>query len=151
MDLEKKERALVLIKPDAIIKNLTGQVITRFGEAEIEITAAKAVVVSRKIAEEHYQHLKNKPFFNDTVRYLQGEFHGVKKILALVVEGKNVISAVRRLAGATNPEEADPRSLRGQFGRITTKGVFENVLHASSSVEDAEREIALWFSPNELT
>jgi nucleoside-diphosphate kinase len=78
-----------------------------------------------------------------------GEYH-TKRVLALVYEGVNAIEKIRRIAGSTNPEEAAPTTIRGKYGRITTKGVFENVIHASSNEEEAEREIKLWFRPNEL-
>ena len=79
-----------------------------------------------------------------------GEFHPRKKVLAMVYAGPDAIKKVRELSGATNPEEADSVSIRGQYGRITTKGVYENVIHASASLMEAEREIKLWFSPDEL-
>jgi len=71
--------------------------------------------------------------------------------MALVYHGKDAISKVRELAGSTNPEEADPTSIRGQYGRLTTAGLFENVLHCSATEPEAENEIKLWFSPDELT
>jgi len=71
-------------------------------------------------------------------------------VVAMVYRGDNAIKKVRDISGATNPEEADPTSIRGAYGRITTKGVFENVIHASSSPEDSEREIKLWFKPAEI-
>ena len=79
-----------------------------------------------------------------------GRYHSRKKVLALVYMGEDAIKRVRELSGATNPEEADPTTIRGQYGRITTKGVYENVIHASSSKVDAEREIKLWFEPDEI-
>lgn len=105
--------------------------------------------MSKKLAEDHYAMLKDKPFFPDLIKYLMGEFHK-KKVMALVYWGDDAISKVRKICGATNPEEADPVSIRGAYGRITTKGVYENVIHASANTEDAEREIKLWFSPDEL-
>ena len=78
-----------------------------------------------------------------------GEYH-VKRILALVYHGENAIKKVREVVGATNPEQAEPTSIRGKFGRITSAGVFENVVHASENPKEAEREIKLWFRPAEL-
>ncbi len=141
---------LILIKPDGLKKSLTGNILTRLSETKLEIVAAKMVRVSKNLAEEHYRHLKEKPFFPEIIKYLEGEFHDRRKVMALVYWGKEAIKKCRELAGATNPEEADPTSIRGSYGRITTKGVFENVIHASSSPEDAEREIKLWFKPEEL-
>jgi nucleoside-diphosphate kinase len=73
------------------------------------------------------------------------------RVFAFVYQGEDAIARMRRIAGATNPEEADPVSIRGAYGRITTKGVYENVVHCSSDTSEAEREIKLWFSPEELT
>jgi len=143
-------QTLILIKPDGLKKSLTGNILTRLSETKLEIVAAKIVRVSRELAEEHYRHLKKEPFFDELIRYLQGELHQRKKVMAMVYWGEDAIQKVRELAGATNPEEASPISIRGQFGRITTKGLYENVVHASASEEDAEREIKLWFSPDEI-
>ena len=144
------QAALVLVKPDGLKKSLTGNILTRLSETKLEIVAAKMVRVSKNLAEEHYQHLKDKPFFGELIKYLQGELHDRKKVLALVYWGKDAIKKCRELAGATNPEEAEPTSIRGSYGRITTSGVYENVIHVSSDEKDAEREIKLWFAPEEI-
>ncbi len=144
------QQTLVLIKPDGLKKSLTGNILTRLSETKLEIIAAKMMRVSRELAAEHYRQLEDKPFFEDLVRYLQGEFHQKKKVLAIVYWGDEAIRRIREMGGATNPEEADPISIRGAFGRITTKGVYENVIHASSSEVEAEREIKLWFQPDEI-
>lgn len=144
------QAALVLIKPDGLKKSLTGNILTRLSETKLEIVAAKMVRVSKSLAEEHYQHLKDKPFFAELIKYLQGELHDRKKVMALVYWGKDAIKKCRELAGATNPEEAEPTSIRGSYGRITTSGVYENVIHVSSDEKDAEREIKLWFAPEEI-
>lgn len=144
-----EEQTLVLIKPDGLKKSLTGNVLSRLSETKLDIIGARIVQVSKKLAEDHYAMLKDKPFFPDLIKYLMGEFHK-KKVMALVYWGDDAISKVRKICGATNPEEADPVSIRGAYGRITTKGVYENVIHASANTEDAEREIKLWFSPDEL-
>ena len=145
-----KEQTLVLIKPDGLSKSLTGKLLTRLSETKLEIAAAKCLHVSRELAEAHYYSLRQKPFFEEVISYIQGEYHSRKKVMALVYVGENAISKVREMAGSTNPEEADSVSIRGQYGRITTKGVYENVIHASSSLEEAEREIKLWFEPDEI-
>ncbi|MDD4957378.1 MAG: nucleoside-diphosphate kinase [Candidatus Omnitrophica bacterium] len=143
------EQTLVLIKPDGLAKSLTGNVLTRLSETKLEIVGAKMVRVSRALAAEHYKELQDKPFFEDLVKYIMGEYHK-KKVMALVYWGENAISKVREICGKTNPEEADSVSIRGAYGRITTKGVYENVIHASANQVDAEREIKLWFSPEEI-
>jgi nucleoside-diphosphate kinase len=144
------QAALILIKPDGLKKSLTGNILTRLSETKLEIVAAKMVRVSRALAEEHYKHLKDKPFFEDLIQYIQGELHDRRKVMALVYWGKDAIKRCRELAGETNPEEAEPTSIRGSYGRITTSGVYENVIHVSSNEAEAKREIKLWFSPNEI-
>lgn len=144
------QAVLILIKPDGLKKSLTGNILTRLSETKLEIVAAKMVRVSKELAEDHYRHLKDKPFFGEIIKYLQGDLHDRKKVMALVYWGKDAIKKCRDLAGATNPEEADPTSIRGSYGRITTTGVYENVIHVSSNEEDAAREIKLWFKPCEI-
>jgi len=142
-------QTLVLIKPDGLKKSLTGNVLTRLSETKLDIIAAKIVRVSRKLAEEHYKDMKDKPFFGELIRYIMGHYHK-EKVMALVYWGEDAIKKVRRICGTTNPEEADTVSIRGQYGRITTKGVYENVIHASRNKTEARREICLWFKPEEL-
>ena len=144
------QQTLVLIKPDGLKKSLTGNILTRLSETKLEIVAAKIVRVSKELAEEHYKHLKDKPFFDELIKYIQGELHQRKKVLAMIYWGDNALGKVRDIAGATNPEEADPTSIRGSYGRITTKGIYENVIHTSSNESEAEREIKLWFAPDEI-
>ena len=84
--------------------------------------------------------------------YIKGEVYGApyNRVLALVYQGEDAIAKLRKISGATNPEEADSISIRGSYGRITTKGVYENVIHCSSDPDEAKREIQLWFLPEEL-
>ena len=144
-----EQPTLVIIKPDGLQKSLTGNILTKLSDENHVIIGTKVKVVSRELAEAHYCHMKDKPFFEEIVRYLMGEFH-TKRTMALVYYGEDVIQRVRKICGATNPEEAAPGTIRGSYGRITTKGVYENVIHASSNAEDAEREVKLWFEPDEL-
>ncbi len=144
------ESTLVIIKPDGISKSLTGNILTRLSETKLEIAGAKCLRVHRELAVEHYKALKEKPFFEEVIGYLLGDYHIRKKVMAMVYCGEDAIQKVRALSGATNPEEADAVTIRGQFGRIPTKGVYENVLHASSNTSEAEREIKLWFQPDEI-
>jgi nucleoside-diphosphate kinase len=141
---------LVLIKPDGLKKSLTGNILTRLSETKLEIVAARMVKVNREVAVEHYKHMQDKPFFEELIKYIQGELHDRRKVMAIVYWGPKAINKVRELAGATNPEEAESTSIRGSFGRITTKGLYENVLHASTNESEAEREIKLWFQPDEI-
>jgi len=144
------QSVLILIKPDGLKKSLTGNILTRLSETKLEIVAAKMVRVTDTLAQEHYCHLKDKPFFPELIEYLKGELHDRKKVMALVYWGRDAIKKCREMAGATNPEEADPTSIRGSYGRITTKGLYENVIHVSSNEDEAKREIRLWFSPDEI-
>ncbi len=149
-DKSKIQQTLIIIKPDGLKKSLTGNILTKLSETRLTIIGAKVVRVSRDLAEKHYHHLKDKPFFDDLIVYIQGKYHQCERVMALVYQGNGAIEKVRQIAGATNPEEADPTSIRGAYGRITTKGVYENVIHASSEPGEAEREIKLWFSPDEI-
>lgn len=145
-----KQQTLILIKPDGLVKSLTGNILTRLSETKLEIVAAKIVRVGTELAREHYCHLQNESFFEALITYLQGKLHDRQKVMAMIYWGENAIEKVRELAGATNPEEAEPTSIRGAYGRITSKGVYENVIHASANEVEAEREIKLWFEPEEI-
>lgn len=145
-----KQPALIIIKPDGISKKIVGNVLMKFAQTGLEIIAVRIAKATRKIAEEHYKHLKTKPFFNDVVSYFCGEFHNEKKLLAVIYYGEDAIKKCRIMAGATNPEEAEPESIRGSYGRITTSGTYENVVHVSSDKKEAEREIKLWFDPDDI-
>lgn len=144
------EATLVIIKPDGLKKSLTGNILSRLSEAKLKIIAARVLKVDKKLAHAHYQHLSRQPFFSELIKYITGELHGENRVMALIYWGEGAISKVRQIAGLTNPEEAEPVSIRGAYGRILTTGLYENVIHASSSVEEAEREIKLWFEPDEI-
>jgi nucleoside-diphosphate kinase len=156
-----EEKTLVLIKPDGVVKDLIGNILTELTEAKLKIVAAKVVKVKRELAEKHYSDLKNsliKKFgdekgnevFESTLEYIQGKYH-TNRVFALVYKGEDAIRKVRELAGETNPEKANPISIRGKYGRIHSETkVFENVLHCSDSVENAKREIDLWFKKDEI-
>src|SRR3989338_6960965 len=102
------EQTLVLIKPDGLVKSLTGNILTRLSETKLEIVAAKMGRGSEELARGHYSHFKDKPFFPNLMRYIKGELHERKKVMALVYWGEGALAKVRELAGATNPEEAAP-------------------------------------------
>jgi len=143
-------KTLILIKPDGLSKSLTGNIITRFSETRLQIIAAKMVKVSRELAEQHYAMHKEKPFYDELIDYIMGNLHKRHKVMALVYYGENAIGKIRDICGHTNPEKAEPESIRGQYGRILTTGIFENVVHTSDSQESAETEIKLWFEPDEI-
>ena len=142
--------ALILIKPDGMHKAIAGEILSHFFCADLKLRGVKLVQVSRPLAEAHYSHLKKEFFFKQIISYLMGDFHGGAPVIALVLAGKDAIKKCRHLAGATNPEQAHPRSIRGKFGRITTQGLYENLVHVSSDEHEATREIKLWFKAGEL-
>jgi len=144
------QSVLVLIKPDGMQKAIAGDVIILFLASDLKLIGMKLVQVSTKLAQAHYGHLRDKPFFKEIVAYMRGDLHGKSPVVAMVFRGNDAVAVCRKIAGATNPEEADPKSVRGKFGRVTTKGVFENLVHVSSDDKEAHREIALWFKKNEL-
>lgn len=156
-----EEKTLVLIKPDGLVKSLTGNIITTLSETKLKIIGAKIVKVSRTLAEKHYFDLKKRliekfgkekgeEIFENNLNYIQGKFH-TDRVLALVYKGEDAVRKIRELAGETNPEKADPISIRGKYGRINSETkVFENVIHCSDSIENAKKEIELWFDNKEL-
>jgi nucleoside-diphosphate kinase len=138
------EKTLVLIKPDATRRHLIGPVLAKLDEAKLKMLECRLMSVSEKLARAHYAAHEGKDFFNQLIEYITGKMHGAP-VLAIVYEGENAIQRIRALAGNTNPEKADVDTIRGMFGRITTAGVFENVVHASANPEEAAQEVKLWF------
>ena len=129
-------RTLILIKPDAFERNLTGEVLARFERKGLRIVAMRLMRADEDIANRHYAEHAEKPFFGELVSFITGG-----PLVALVLEGHEAVAAARQLIGATNPIEAAPGSLRGDFGLEVTF----NLVHGSDSDESAEREIEIWF------
>ncbi|NLM43665.1 MAG: nucleoside-diphosphate kinase [Clostridiales bacterium] len=130
------ERTLVLIKPDAMERKLMGEIISIYEKKGFHISALKIVKPTKEMAEEHYAEHKGKPFYENLVSFItKGE------VCALVIEGENVIEAVRKINGATDPLNAEPGTIRGRYALSKS----ENAVHASDSIESAEREIKIWF------
>ncbi len=149
----ENESCLVLIKPDGLLKSVTGNIINELSTTKLKIIGSKIVSVNNELAEKHYEALKEErpEIFEEVLKYIKGEYH-TNRVLALVYYGENACEKIRTVAGSTNPESADPTSVRGRYGRIHSEtGVFENCMHASDSPESGEREIKLWFRPCELT
>lgn len=144
------ESTLVIIKPDALARGLMGAALSRLEPLKLEIAGVKVTAVSQELAETHYVHIRSKPFFQETVEHLRGLRHNVPYVVAFVLRGRDAIARVREVTGATNPERAEPQTIRGALGRNLSTGLMENVIHASSDAKDAEREIRLWFQPDEL-
>jgi nucleoside-diphosphate kinase len=130
------DRTLILVKPDAFERNLTGEVITRFERKGLKIVALKHMVVERATAEEHYAEHAEKPFFGELVDFITGG-----PLVAMVLEGHEAVPAARQVIGATNPVEAAPGSIRGDFGLE----VQTNLVHGSDSAESSAREIGIFF------
>jgi nucleoside-diphosphate kinase len=135
------ERTLVLIKPDALERQLAGEILGRLEGRGLVVRAAKLVQVERDLAERHYEEHREKPFFGELLDFITSA-----PTLALVVEGESAVSVVRSTMGATNPAEAAPGTIRGDLALAMP----DNLVHGSDSTESAEREIALWFSADEL-
>jgi nucleoside-diphosphate kinase len=130
------DRTLILVKPDAFERGLTGEVVRRFERKGLTIVAMKHMSVDRDLAEEHYAEHREKPFFGDLVDFITGG-----PLVALVLEGYEAVASARQVIGATNPLEAAPGSIRGDFGLE----VQTNLVHGADSPESARRETALFF------
>lgn len=135
------ERTLVLIKPDGVQRGLTGEVVKRLENRGLKLVAAKFIQVDRPFAEKHYAVHKGKPFFEGLIQYITSS-----PLMAMVWEGPQAVAAVRQTMGATKPTEAAPGTIRHDFALEMGR----NLTHASDSVENAEIEINLWFSPSEI-
>ncbi len=135
------ERTLVLIKPDGVERNLSGEIITRLEMRGLKITALKFLVVNEDLARKHYAVHEGKPFYEGLIKYITSG-----PVVAMVLEGPNAIKAVRQTMGATNPVDAAPGTIRHDFGIVTSR----NLTHASDSPENAEIEITNWFNQNEI-
>jgi nucleoside-diphosphate kinase len=135
------ERTLVLVKPDAMRRRLAGEILARFEQRGLEIVGAKLVQVDRGLAEHHYAEHAEKPFFGELVEFITSA-----PTLALVLEGESAIGVVRTTMGATNPVDSAPGTIRGDFALAMP----DNLVHGSDSQVSAEREIELWFAPDEL-
>jgi nucleoside-diphosphate kinase len=135
------ERSLILIKPDAMQRRLAGEILGRIERRGLTLRAAKLIQVSRELGETHYAEHSEKPFFGELVQFITSG-----PTLALVVEGEGAIATLRTTIGATNPADAQPGSIRGDLAVAMP----DNLVHGSDSPESAEREIALWFTGDEL-
>jgi nucleoside-diphosphate kinase len=135
------ERTLVLIKPDAVQRSLTGRILARYEDRGLKLVALKLMQVSADLAERHYAVHREKPFFRGLVEFITSA-----PLVAAVLEGPNAIAVVRAMNGATRPHEAAPGSIRGDFALETA----QNLVHASDSTDNAAAEIDLWFGASEL-
>lgn len=135
------ERTLSIIKPDAVAKNVIGQIYSRFEQAGLQVVAAKMMHLSREQAEGFYAVHRERPFFKDLV-----DFMITGPVMVQVLEGEGAIAKNRELMGATNPKDAAPGTIRADFAA----SIDENAVHGSDAVETAQQEIAFFFTPEEL-
>jgi nucleoside-diphosphate kinase len=130
------ERTLILVKPDAFARNLTGEIIARFERKGLRLAALNQLTMTRELAERHYAEHVGKPFFDELVEFITSG-----PLVSMVLEGDQAIAAARQVIGATNPIEASPGSIRGDFAIA----VGQNMVHGSDAPESAAREVALFF------
>ena len=135
------EKTFIMIKPDGIQRSLAGGIISRFENKGLKIIALKMIRISRPKAEEHYEEHKGKTFYDPLINFITSG-----PVIQFVLEGQNAISIVRKLIGATNPADAEPGTIRGDYVLCTTF----NVIHASDSPQSAAREISLFFNEDEI-
>ncbi len=130
-----------MIKPDGVQRGLVGDIVARFERRGLKIAAMKMLVVSEDLAKKHYEEHAAKPFFPNLVSFIRSG-----PVVAMVVEGKDVVPMVRSMVGATNPKNSNPGTIRGDFA----VDMGRNVIHASDSPESAKREISLYFNTSEI-
>jgi nucleoside-diphosphate kinase len=130
------ERTLVILKPDAVQRGISGEILSRFERRGLRIAALRLVKVERSLAEKHYEVHKGKFFYEDLVKVISAS-----PVVAFVLEGPNAIAVVRAMVGATRPHEAAPGTIRGDYALVGLR----NLVHASDAPETAEAEIKLWF------
>ncbi|UJA20534.1 nucleoside-diphosphate kinase [Thermoleophilia bacterium SCSIO 60948] len=134
--MASSEQTLILVKPDAFSRGLTGEVLGRFERKGLKLEALKLIQADEDIAKQHYAEHSEKPFFGELVEFITGG-----PLVAAILSGPHAVKAARQLIGATNPVEAAPGSIRGDLGLEVTF----NMVHGSDSDESAEREIGIWF------
>jgi nucleoside-diphosphate kinase len=135
------EKTFLMVKPDGVQRNLVGEIVNRFERKGFKLVGAKLMQITNELASEHYGEHKERPFFGELVDFITSG-----PVFAMVWEGENVIKTAREMMGKTNPAEAAPGTVRGDFGVTVGK----NVIHGSDSPESAEREINLFFDQKEL-
>jgi nucleoside-diphosphate kinase len=135
------EKTFLMVKPDGVQRQLIGDIVSRFEKKGFQLVGAKLMQISTELAEKHYGEHKERPFFGELVDFITSG-----PVFAMVWQGENVISTARQMMGSTNPKDATPGTIRGEYAVIVSK----NIIHGSDSPESAEREIGLFFSQEEL-
>jgi len=136
-----RERTFVLLKPDTVARGLVGAIVRRFERRGLKLLGLKTMRVGKDLAETYYSEHKGKPFFEGLVKYVTSS-----PVVAIVLEGDGSVAVVRRMMGKTNSAEAEPGTIRGDFGLT----IGRNLIHGSDSAASAKREISLFFRPEEL-
>ncbi len=135
------ERTYLMVKPDGVQRGICGEIVSRFEKKGLKLVAMKLMVIPKEVAENHYGEHKERPFFPSLINYITSG-----PVLAMVWEGESAVSVCRNMMGKTNPKESAPGTIRGDYGMQTGM----NIIHGSDSVESAEREISIFFRPEEL-
>jgi nucleoside-diphosphate kinase len=145
------ERTLVLLKPDAVQRGYMGEIITRFEKVGFKVVGMKMVWVDKEFSRKHYAEHTEKPFYKGLEDVIT-----MGPVVAMVIEGVEVIATVRKMVGATEPKSSAPGTIRGDYAHVSygyadqKKMGIKNLIHASANVEDAAKEVPLWFTPKEL-
>ncbi|MCU9613707.1 nucleoside-diphosphate kinase [Caldibacillus lycopersici] len=135
------EKTFLMVKPDGVQRSLIGEIVSKFEKKGFQLVGAKLMQVSEETAQQHYAEHKGKPFFHELVSFITSG-----PVFAMVWQGEEVISTARKIMGKTNPKDADPGTIRGDYGVVVSK----NIIHGSDSPESAEREIGIFFSEDEI-
>lgn len=135
------EKTFLMVKPDGVQRNLIGEIVQRFEKKGFKLCGAKLMQIPEELAQQHYAEHKERPFFGELVTFITSG-----PVFAMVYEGENVIKTAREMMGKTNPAEAAPGTIRGDYGVTVGK----NIIHGSDSAESAEREINLFFNESEI-
>jgi nucleoside-diphosphate kinase len=135
------ERTFAMVKPDGVQRNLVGKIVQRFEDRGLKICAMKMMKIPKELAERHYEEHKGKGFYEPLLSYITSG-----PVVCIVLEGENAVAGVRSMMGKTNPQDAAPGTIRGDFSQVTGR----NIVHGSDSSESAKREIKLFFNDYEL-
>ncbi|MGM0873996.1 MAG: nucleoside-diphosphate kinase [Bacillota bacterium] len=135
------EKTFLMVKPDGVQRQLIGDIVSRFERKGLQLVGAKLMTIPVELAEQHYGEHKGKPFYDELVSFITSG-----PVFAMVWQGENVVELSRKMMGKTNPKDAEPGTIRGDYSMFVSK----NIIHGSDSVESADREISLFFNQNEL-
>ena len=135
------ERTYIMVKPDGVQRGIVGDIIARFEKKGFKLLALKLYSPTKELLEEHYRDIKDKPFYPDLVSYML-----MGPVVSMIWQGREVVKTGRKMLGATNPLNSEPGTIRGDYCIESGR----NIIHGSDSVESAEREIKLWFKPEEI-